>query len=130
MKEGSKKRVAVVSEDRPTAKLIDLMLNHDEFSVELLSAPEFIGKAEKKMPSPSVIIYDYSGHMKGEAPLCQPINKYPQYEKTPRVIISTFSMECEECPGYKAGWCGHIQKPFHLEQVRGAIDALTNKSKT
>ncbi len=128
MKDSSKKRVTVVSEDRSTTKLIDFMLSEDNFSVDVMSSLEFDGRIGKGSPTPNLIIYDYSGPVKGENLLCQTLKQYPQYDKTPRVVISTFLMECESCPEYKSGKCGHIQKPFHLNQVRRAIDKLVKGS--
>jgi DNA-binding NtrC family response regulator len=121
-----KKRAALISRDKPTAKLIDFMLDNSDISTELvLSAAELNETfAKKESPPPNLIIYDCDSSRQGEELVCQPLKEYSHYDKTPKLVISTFKVDCGSCTEFKFGKCAHIQKPFKLLDMVNTVNEL------
>ncbi|MDT8316721.1 MAG: hypothetical protein RQ824_01870 [bacterium] len=126
MEKTIKKRAALISRDNPTVKLINLVLNNSDISIELaLSAAELNETSISKGSSPpSLIIYDCNLAMQGEELVCQPLKGYNLYHKTPKLVISTFKMDCGTCSEFEPGKCAHIQKPFKISDIANIINEL------
>ena len=112
-----------------TVKLLDCLLIKQEIAIEKVSSvAELKETAKKGEVSPSVIVYDIASHKKGEGLLCEPLKEYPLYGETPRVILSTFKMECDACAEYKAGRCAHYQKPFKVKEVSATVKNFVDEA--
>ena len=121
-----KKRAALISRDKSTAKLIDFMLDNSDISTELvLSAAELNETFAKKESSPpNLIIYDCDSSRQGEEVVCQPLKEYRLYDMTPKLVISTFKVDCGSCTEFTSGKCAHIQKPFKVLDMANTVKEL------
>lgn len=121
-----KKRAALISRDKPTVKLINFMLDSSDITTELvLNAAELNEKsAKKESPPPNLIIYDCDSPSQGEEVVCQPLKEYNLCHKTPKLVISTFKVDCGSCSEFTSGKCAHIQKPFKILDMANAVKEL------
>ena len=121
-----KKTAALISRDKPTVKLINFMLDNSDISTELvLSAAELNETSAKKDSSPpNLIIYDCDSSRQGEGLVCQPLKEYHLYDKTPKLVISTFKVDCGSCTEFTSGKCAHIQKPFKITEMTNTVKDL------
>lgn len=126
MEKAFKKRAALISRDKPTAKLINLMLDNNDISTELLLNAAELNEmsAKKESPPPNLIIYDCDSPSQGEELVCQPLKEYTLYDKTPKLVISTFKVDCGSCNEFTSGKCAHIQKPFKVSAMANIINEL------
>lgn len=126
MEKTHKKTVALISRDKPTARLINLILDNSNISTELVSsAAELNETSEKKeSPPPNLIIYDCYSSRQGEELVCQPLKEYNHYHKTPKLVISTFKVDCGNCSEFTSGKCAHIQKPFNILDMVNTVSEL------
>lgn len=117
----SKKKVAILSKDKSTIKLIDCILSGDDFDKVEISAVEELNKRPGNTEPPGIIIFDHSASQKPDELPCQPLREYNQFDLTPRVIFSTYRIDCTTCPSYQADKCAHYQKPFKIHDVSETV---------
>ena len=121
-----KKRAALISRDKLTAKLINFMLDSSDIMAEhVLNAAELNEESPGKESSPpNLIIYDCDSPSQGEELLCQPLKEYSRCHETPKLVISTFKVDCGCCSEFISGKCAHIQKPFKVSDMANAVKEL------
>ena len=125
-KDDLRKSVLLISSDRPTAKLIDLMLESSDISTKILPSPGGLENPEIGMGDslPNVIIYDCGICRQGDGPVCEPLKEFRFYDNTPRMVISTFKIECRDCGEFESGRCAHLQKPFTFVDMTKTLKDL------
>ena len=126
MEKTFKKTAALISRDKPTVKLINFMLDNSDISTELLLSAAELNEtfAKKESSPPNLIIYDCDSSRQGEELVCQPLKEYSLYYETPKLVISTFKVDCGDCSEFKSGKCAHIQKPFKILDMTNTVKEL------
>ena len=131
MGEEDDKRVALVSEDAMTVKLINYAFANYKISIDPFLTVEKLGNMEEDEEDfPSAIIYDCPSRILDESLLCRPLKDCGLQENTPVLIISTLKKNCASCPEYEAGRCAHIQKPFKIKDMTAKLIALVEYQKS
>lgn len=126
MKKTFNKKVALISRDKFMSKLLNFMLNNSSISAEhILSASELNETyAKKDSTPPNLIIYDCDSSRPGEELTCQPLKDYRLYNETPKLVISTFKVDCCACTEFTSGKCANIQKPFKVSHLKDTVKEL------
>lgn len=119
-----KNTILVVDHDPQTYKILDLVLDKDDFEVvECLSGAQAIRLCVSI--SPNIILLDFDmPDMKGK----EIISSIREWSQTPVVIVSSRKSDQDIIDGLSYGADDYVIKPFNADVLRARINASLRKS--
>jgi two-component system KDP operon response regulator KdpE len=119
-----KNKVLVVDHDPQTYKILDIVLNKQDFEViECLTGAEGIRLCVSL--SPDIILIDFDmPDMKGK----EIIKAIREWSQTPVIIVSSRKADDDVVHGLNYGADDYVIKPFNADVLRARINASLRKS--
>jgi len=119
-----KNKVLVVDHDPQTYKILDIVLNKDDFEViECLSGAQAIRLCVSI--SPDIILLDFDmPDMKGK----EIISAIREWSQTPVIIVSSRKADEDIIHGLNFGADDYVIKPFNTDVLRARINASLRKA--
>ena len=122
-----KKKICVISGNPVTSRLLSALISSNGFHVHhaCFSIDE-INNLKNDGPRPDVVIYDIAEPQIGGTGVCELIERFTISKITPKIIISSFEIDCTECFERQESKCAHFLKPWRGKELLGKISEFAN----
>ena len=124
-----KKKICIISGDPITSRLLSALISSNGFNTHhaRFSVDE-INNLKNCKPHPHVAIYDVSEHQVANSGLCEFVKKHTISKKIPRIIVSSFEIDCMECLEKQEVNCAYFVKPRSSKELLKKVSEFANSS--
>lgn len=121
------KRVCIISDHLVTSRLISALITSEGFDTHQISfLIDEINNVKSIKPFPDVVVYDVQEHQVMDSGLCKFIQKHLISKNIPRIIVSSFNIDCTECFERQEGKCAYFLKPWDRGNFLNKVAELAN----